>query len=99
MSILTEELEERYPIEQGDITPLIDRTQLALMQQANYKAGAKRARTRRELDAMADRLLQYTGPRWSHASAANIVRNILDAGDRARDENPARRPTGEHGRA
>lgn len=88
MSILTEELEERYPIEQGDITPLIDRTQLALMQQANYKAGAKRARTHRELDAMADALLQYTGPRWPRSSTVDIIRDILDAGDRARDEDP-----------
>lgn len=85
MSILDDELEERYPIEQGDITPLIDRTQLALMQRANYKAGAKRRRTEPELDAMADTILQYAGNRWTHAVAVEIVQRILDAGDHERD--------------
>lgn len=47
MSILTDELEERYPVDQGAIMPLLDREQVALMQRRNYTAGAKRQRTPR----------------------------------------------------
>ena len=41
MSILNEELEERYPIEEGDCITLT-REQLALQLRRAYKAGATR---------------------------------------------------------
>lgn len=51
MSILDDELEERYPqtMPGGDEQILITRRELMDMQRAAYRAGAKRRRTSREL--------------------------------------------------
>lgn len=89
MSILTDELEERYPVDQGAIMPLLDREQVALMQRRNYTAGAKRQRTPKELESMAATLNKYAGQDWEQDTAVNIIRHILEAGDNTRDNTSA----------
>lgn len=63
MSILNEELEERYPIEEGDCITLT-REQLALQLRRAYKAGATR---------------DYKRTPHGHTELVEIIGNLQDS--------------------
>lgn len=81
MSILNDELEERYPIEEGD-SIVISREQLALQLRRAYRAGATRdyrrtARGHSELMKMCG-LLQESRLVPDGTDFEAVVRTVLD---------------------
>ena len=80
MSILDDELEERYPqtMGGGDDQILITRRELMDMQRAAYRAGAKRRRTENEL-----RALDAGTDRGQWLDAAARMDAVLDSGNGA----------------
>lgn len=81
MSILTEELEERYPIEEGECITLT-REQLALQLRRAYKAGATRdfrrtAHGHSELLKVCS-ILQESRLLSDGTDVEDVVRTVLD---------------------